>query len=165
MDHAAYLKDPDKGKRADLSGMDLSDKNFTGVDLTRAILDNAYISGADFRGATVDTYQIHSSRGWLSAHLNPAVAPAQNQSSLVPVSTCRIASKQFQKAESQTHQDDTATRSLKQFRRAALPIASREPSQRPSGSWQSRQAGPVPDLRAADGPAPSSGSNQAKSRI
>jgi uncharacterized protein YjbI with pentapeptide repeats len=54
--HSLWLKDPKKGKRADLSGADLRRANLiranlSGADLRRANLSGAYLSGADLSRA------------------------------------------------------------------------------------------------------------------
>lgn len=54
--HAEWLRDPSKGKKADLSGVDLRETNLVGVDLryaniTEADLREANLTGADLRHA------------------------------------------------------------------------------------------------------------------
>jgi uncharacterized protein YjbI with pentapeptide repeats len=48
--HSLWLKDPKKGKRADLSGADLIRANLSGTSLSGADLRGADLSGADLRG-------------------------------------------------------------------------------------------------------------------
>lgn len=46
--HTHWIHDEPEGKRADLSGLDLS-----GLDLSRAVMAGAKLSGADLSGATL----------------------------------------------------------------------------------------------------------------
>ena len=49
--HSLWLKDPKKGKRADLSGADLRGANLREANLGGADLRRVYPSGADLSGA------------------------------------------------------------------------------------------------------------------
>jgi uncharacterized protein YjbI with pentapeptide repeats len=74
-DHAEYMQDPDRGRRADLTSADLRRRKFIG-DLTGVVLNNADISFADFRFATVDPRDILSARGRFLAQFNPQILKA-----------------------------------------------------------------------------------------
>jgi Family of unknown function (DUF5758)/Pentapeptide repeats (8 copies) len=57
-DHAAWLKDPSKGKRANLRSANLRSADLYGADLRSADLDGADLRSADLRSADLPPFSI-----------------------------------------------------------------------------------------------------------